>query len=791
MYSLDELSNMDERELLKHQLLNSTYKFGKGVLGFDLFTDVHEDLSQFLDNNQRSYRGQTLFKMILMSRGTFKSSLGVLSYAARRLCENPDLRILIYSAEFGLSERSLKFIKNSFETNKILKGMFGDHQGEETWTNRAIVTSQRTKVQRDPSISCGGTNAQLTGDHYDLIICDDIYGNKNTENIEQIKRVKEQFAALMPLLDRHNGGEIVVIGTIWHHNDLYMDKLTCSSCGHKEVNLRGVLPKNCLECGTEREWDIMYMPAWDGDLDDEHDLNFPTILNDDILGQIRKEMYDATGSEYSFSCNPGEAPILMSDWSMKPIKDVRVGDEVMGFSIGTTKGGRSELVPTVVEEINSRLADVQRVVFDDGEEIRCTPDHQWYTGRHRGGTHKIYMPSSTSRDMLRVCDTLPEISIDEQIAWSYLAGIIDGEGACKHVSIQICQCQETNPEVYQKIIDTIEFLGIEYSLWTDKRETKHRPVVITLKGARDLNIKLIHYGKPAKAAQLLRKMAKSMGRPCRDRKRPVDLIPDGEDRVYALKTGTGNYVAWGFMSKNCQYALRPIADEERIFQRENFRYFSANSTGTYGLPSGVRYSITMDPAAGKKRHSSNTAINISAFTPHGQWYLVHSEQGKWSEDERIQKAVDWLRRTGCRDFGIEVTGSANLAEIFEREFMRERVHVKVHKIQHGNRPKAERVASLARFYNRGDIFHPKLDTGNVGQGIRVYEANLLGCSRTIVPDGSDDVDAMAMQLQMPACHNFQTVSVAQEYKATHRLDQLERRRKQNKRPDAPSHWMEC
>jgi hypothetical protein len=533
---------MSEKDQLRNKLMHDTYSFGKYVLDFNLFTDIHKDLADFLDKDQRTYRGQTLFKMILMSRGTFKSSLGVLSYATRRLIENPELRILIYSAEYGLSERSLRFIKGSLENNHKLKELFGEHRNDSEWTNRSIVSSQRTKTQRDPSITIGGTNAQLTGFHYDLIICDDIFGNKNTENVEQIKKVKEQFAALMPLLDRHNGGEIVVIGTIWHHNDLYMDKLTCSTCGHIETGKRGVLEKACSECGSEREWDIMYMPAWDGDLDETHVLNFPTILTDDILGQIRKEMYDATGSEYSFSC---------------------------------------------------------------------------------------------------------------------------------------------------------------------------------------------------------------------------------------------------------QYALRPIADEERLFHREDFRYFSADSRGTYGLPSGVRYSITMDPAAGKKRDSSNTAINISAFTPHGQWYLIHSEMGKWSEDERIDIAMDWIRRTGCRDFGIEVTGSANLAEIFEREFRRAHVHVKVHEIKHYNRPKAERVASMARFYRRGDIFHPKFGSGNLSQGVRTYETGLLGCSRTIVPEGSDDVDAMAMQMQMPASSSFQSTASAREYRATHRLDELEARAARKKIQGPPNSWMEC
>lgn len=542
MYSINDAHNMSEEDLLRDELKKDTYKFGKAVLDFDLFTDIHQDLSRFLDKDQRTYRGQTLFKMILMSRGTFKSSLGVLSYATRRLIENPDLRILIYCAEQALAERSLRFIKSSFERNQKLRHLYGDHCSETEWTNRSIVSSQRTKAQRDPSITVGGTNIQLTGFHYDLIICDDIFGNKNTENVEQIKKVKEQFAALMPLLDRHNGGEIVVIGTIWHHNDLYMDKLTCATCGNIETSKRGILPKACSECNAEREWDIMYMPAWDGDLDGDHELNFPTILNDNILNQIRKEMFDSTGSEYAFSC---------------------------------------------------------------------------------------------------------------------------------------------------------------------------------------------------------------------------------------------------------QYSLRPIADEERIFHREDFRYYNANDRGPFGMPMGVRYSITMDPAAGKKRDSSNSAINISAFTPQGQWYLVASEQGKWSEDERIEIAMDWIRRTGCRDFGIEVTGSANLAEIFEREFRRSHVHVKVHEIKHYNRPKAERVASMARHYKRGDIFHPKMNAGNVAQGIRMYETNLLGCSRTIVPDGADDVDAMAMQMQMPASKSFRQTTGVREYRDQHRMDVLNRRREKNLDRDMQNmHWTE-
>ena len=70
----------------------------------------------------------------------------------------------------------------------------------------------------------------------------------------------------------------------------------------------------------------------------------------------------------------------MADLSMKPISEVRPGDEVVGFTVGELKDGlshaRQYLTPAVVKNVFSRPAPVVKMYLDSGEVIRCTPDHR-------------------------------------------------------------------------------------------------------------------------------------------------------------------------------------------------------------------------------------------------------------------------------------------------------------------------------------------------------------------------------------------------------------------------------
>ena len=55
--------------------------------------------------------------------------------------------------------------------------------------------------------------------HYSTIICDDLANDKDRESESIREKKKKWFQDIMSVLDPD--GEIIVVGTRWHFNDLY------------------------------------------------------------------------------------------------------------------------------------------------------------------------------------------------------------------------------------------------------------------------------------------------------------------------------------------------------------------------------------------------------------------------------------------------------------------------------------------------------------------------------------------------------------------------------------------
>jgi hypothetical protein len=521
---------MDLAEL-KAQASRSTYVMGKYVLGYDKFCDPHKHLSAFIDNPHKRYPDEKTTKVVLAPRGCFKTTLAVDSYVTRKVAANPNIRILIFSSEYGLARSSLRNIRGHFQKNELLRQLWGNHVGNTNWRDDYIYSAKRTKQLKDPTVGTGGTDAALEGFHYDIIVVDDMHGFKNTQNIEQIEKVKEKYALLYPILDP--GGEIIVVGTIWHHQDKHTEFLRCNACGNPATDIRGVHNGTCSRCGHEFPYSLYYMPAWDGDLEGEHTLNFPTILTTQSLLDEKGRMNNA----YQFSC---------------------------------------------------------------------------------------------------------------------------------------------------------------------------------------------------------------------------------------------------------QYALYPMADEDVLFSKDWFRYIKRED-----LPADAEVCVIMDPASGRKKGTSNTAVAALAVRPSGQIFLLQSSMGKWDEDEKARQVIQAVERWGASEVGVEVTGSSDAAEVMDRELRRANLWTPVVKLHHHNRPKAERIAALQPEYKRGKMFHMLNELNEKPSGIVVYEDNLVNCSRTIIPSGSDDVDAVSMVTKMP-CYTDGIIgadSIA-PIDTNNRLDVLERRSAEREfKNRMPTDWM--
>ncbi len=166
--------------------------------------------------------------LLLMPRGTFKSSVITVGFTLQQLLHDPNIRILIDSETVTKSGAFLTEIKGHLEKNPDYREVFHFIHGifpnegrkkELLWTNKQIITACRNKPLKEPTISCAGIDVTTTGMHYDLIIGDDLHSEKNTNTKEQIDQVIEHWKLAYSLLDP--GKPMIIIGTRWDYNDLY------------------------------------------------------------------------------------------------------------------------------------------------------------------------------------------------------------------------------------------------------------------------------------------------------------------------------------------------------------------------------------------------------------------------------------------------------------------------------------------------------------------------------------------------------------------------------------------
>ena len=188
---------------------------------------VDEVMSDQFDPNRNKV-------LILMPRGTFKSSCVTIGFTLQYILNNPNARILIDSETYTKAKIFLAEVKGHLESNekyraifKHIHGVYPDDtkkNGSVRWKDNEVDLACRTRPMKEPSITCSGIDRSINGMHFDLIIEDDLHSEKNVTNKEQIQQVIDHRRLAQSLLDP--GMPRITIGTRWDYQDAYNYVLT-------------------------------------------------------------------------------------------------------------------------------------------------------------------------------------------------------------------------------------------------------------------------------------------------------------------------------------------------------------------------------------------------------------------------------------------------------------------------------------------------------------------------------------------------------------------------------------
>jgi hypothetical protein len=337
------------------QKVGGLYYFTKVVMGYkDLVPHYHLPLGNAIQASiPRRRRGW------LRPRGHFKSTM-MKSYPIWRTCgggaedvtfDPRNLRFLYVGESDTVAKKNLRDISWNIQNNQLLKVLFPQiipiDFNKVTWKDDELEFA-RSKSFDEPTIKSVGVGAKTTGFHFDVLIYDDIIGEKAAKSPAEMQAAIEWFSYAAGLANDPSTVEEIIIGTRWKHGtaDLYgyiMEELQFS-----EENGRP----------TGFEWDVQ------GCYDEEGEPLFYPRFTKEILADIlkREKTYKFSCQYLNFPCPPPG-----SQFSEEQIKTFKIATDPQ-----TNK--RDMLVPSDGTS-SVRLRDLARVSFYDpssgGKSAEC------------------------------------------------------------------------------------------------------------------------------------------------------------------------------------------------------------------------------------------------------------------------------------------------------------------------------------------------------------------------------------------------------------------------------------
>lgn len=289
--------------LEKKRGLRDFFYFNTEILGYDATERTHLGVHKYMMDRQNEDKG--IRKMVLMPRYSYKTSLITVGYALWRLCRDYNLRVLIASEAYDPQTTDiLRMIRAHLERNQKLRALYGEFDAEKDkrpWKIGSMEIAQRTLVDRNPSLGAGSVGRVDTGSHYDLVLLDDIVSKNNIDTSEQIQKVVDYWKAIHSVLSPK--GELVLVGTRWHFDDLY-GYIIDDEALHKRYNPY-----------VEQAIEVKEGETLDGALESRvpEKLFFPEELSYDFL-----ELQRETQGDYLFSCLYQNDPLPTSEQDFKP-----------------------------------------------------------------------------------------------------------------------------------------------------------------------------------------------------------------------------------------------------------------------------------------------------------------------------------------------------------------------------------------------------------------------------------------------------------------------------------------
>jgi hypothetical protein len=181
-----------------------------------------------LHENQVYIKGEPEFLLINTPPEHAKSTTITTNYVTYRICEDPNIRVIIVSQTQEMAKKFLRGIKDRLASNNTnyrkLQIDFapdgGFDQNASSWTADSIYVSSdlRDSGEKDPTVQALSIGGHIYGSRADLIILDDCVTGKNAHEYQkQMDWLQREVYNRLS----YPGGRILLVGTRLAPTDLY------------------------------------------------------------------------------------------------------------------------------------------------------------------------------------------------------------------------------------------------------------------------------------------------------------------------------------------------------------------------------------------------------------------------------------------------------------------------------------------------------------------------------------------------------------------------------------------
>lgn len=162
----------------------------------------------------------------LWSREHYKSTVITFAKTIQDILVDPEITVGIFSHTRPIAKGFLRQIKQEFDGNELLKGLFPDilyqspRKESPKWSEDDGIVVKRKSNPKEATVEAWGlVDGQPTGKHYRLMVYDDVVTRESVTTPDMIRKVTEAWELSRNL--GAEGGTVRYIGTRYHTNDTY------------------------------------------------------------------------------------------------------------------------------------------------------------------------------------------------------------------------------------------------------------------------------------------------------------------------------------------------------------------------------------------------------------------------------------------------------------------------------------------------------------------------------------------------------------------------------------------